>query len=121
MEVKYDDDDNDDDDDDDEAYMVRDKILLPIRINPKKLDLPDGQIFYVRDERVSRKYLPANVAIKKRGQLDREVDLNTKTQGAGILSSIFNLGTKLFKQRYLNKEFEIGSRVVNSGLGKKIT
>ena len=85
------------------------------------MDLPDGQIFYVRDERVSRKYLPANVTIKKRGQLDREVELNTKKQGDGILSSIFNLGTKLFKQRYLNKGFEIGSRVVNSGLGKKIT
>ena len=37
--------------------MVRDKILLHRRVNPKRVTLPDGRTFYTRNERVSRRNL----------------------------------------------------------------
>ena len=50
---------------DDDPDMIRDKILLQRRVNPNKVNLPDEQTLYTRYQRVCRKNLPANVAIKK--------------------------------------------------------
>lgn len=45
--------------------MVRDEILLGRCVNPKKVNLPDGQTFYARYERVGRRNLLTKVTIKK--------------------------------------------------------
>ena len=50
---------------DDDADMIRDKILLQRRVNPKKVNLPDEQTFYTRYQRVCRKNLTENLTIKK--------------------------------------------------------
>ena len=95
MEVKYNDGDRD---------MVKDKILLQRSVNPKKVDLPDGQTFYARYERVSRKNLSANVTINKSRTIGLRRGHKPKQQEAGILSRVFKLGTKLFKPSYLKKK-----------------
>ena len=83
------------------------------RVNLKRITLPDRTTFYARYERVSRANLTANVTTK------RTRAIGPRQQGAGLLSSAFSLGSRLFKPRYIEKGSEIGPRVVNFALGKK--
>ena len=83
------------------------------RVNLKQITLPDGTTFYARYERVSRANLTANVTTK------RTRAIGPRQQCAGLLSSAFSLGSRLFKPRYIEKGSEIGPRVVNFALGKK--
>ena len=89
MEVKY--------NDDNDADMVRDKIPLRRCVSPNKVDVPDGRTFYARYETLSRKNLLAKKTMKKVRTIGLRSGCKQKQQGAGILSSIFKLGTKLFK------------------------
>ena len=50
---------------------MREKILLQRRVFPKKDTLPNGQTFYVKYERTSRRNLPSNVTIRKIEQMDQ--------------------------------------------------
>ena len=44
----------------------RDNIVLIKRKNPKKVELPNGRVFYAKYQRVSRDALPGNVRIKRK-------------------------------------------------------
>ena len=83
------------------------------RVNLKRITLPDRTTFYARYERVSRANLTANVTTK------RTRAIGPRQQGAGLLSSAFSLGSRLFKPSYIEKGSDIGPRVVNFALGKK--
>ena len=101
--------------------MVRDKILLRRRVNPKRVDLPDGRTFYARYERVSRKNLPANVTVKKARTIGlRRRHISKQQQGSRILETVFNVGKMLFKSSYITKAFGIGSKTAKLAIGQKI-
>ena len=101
--------------------MVRDKILLRRRVNPKRADLPDGRTFYARYERVSRKNLPANVTVKKARTIGlRRRHISKQQQGSRILETVFNVGKMLFKSSYITKAFGIGSKAAKLAIGQKI-
>ena len=101
--------------------MVRDKILLSRRVNPKRVDLPDGQKFCERYEQVSRKNLPANVAIKKARTIGlRRRRTRKQQQGSGLLGTVFDVGKKLFKPSSKTKAFDIFSKVAKSTIRQKI-
>ena len=78
--------------------MVREKILLWRRVNPKKVSLPDGRTFYAKYESASRKNLPANVTIKKARAIGMRRGRKRKQQEAGILGSVFKLGRKIIEE-----------------------
>ena len=73
--------------------MVKDKILLHIRIIPPKVTLPEGRTFYTRYQRVGRKNLPVNVTIKKVTTVGPHRQQKQKQQGAGLSSSVQKLLT----------------------------
>ena len=99
--------------------MVRDKILLRRRINPERVDLPDGRTFYARYEQVSRKNLPANVTVKKVRTIGlRCRHISKQQQGSRILEVVFNVGKMLFKPSYITKAF--GSKAAKLAIGQKI-
>ena len=97
--------------------MIRDKILLRIPVNPKRVTLPDDRTFYTRYERVSRKNLPANVTIKRARAIGPIQQWKRKQRGSGLLSFAFKIGSRLFKPNYIAKGIDIGSKVLNSALG----
>ena len=52
--------------------MMREKILLQRRVVPKKVTLLNGQTFYVKYERTSRRNLLTNVTIRKNRTMDQD-------------------------------------------------
>lgn len=101
--------------------MVRDEILLGRCVNPKKVNLPDGQTFYARYERVGRRNLPTKVTIKKTEDNRTKTQAERKQQhGSGFLGTVFNIGKKLFKPSYITKAFNIGSKAANLAIRQKI-
>ena len=78
--------------------MVTDKILLRRRVNARKVNLLDGRTLYTRYERVSRKNSPANVTIKKKGQLDGHVEVNENNKELKYLATHLSS-----EQTYLNQ------------------
>ena len=51
---------------------MREKILLQRRVVPKKVTLLNGQTFYVKYERTSRRNLLTNVTIRKNRTMDQD-------------------------------------------------
>ena len=49
----------------------RDNIVLIKRKNPKRVQLPNGRVFYAKYQRVSRDALPGNVRIRRKYKKER--------------------------------------------------
>ena len=101
--------------------MYRDKVLLRRKVTPRRVTLPNGRSFVARCERVSRKNLPSNVTIRRNRTIGLRRQRKHKTQkGAGLLGNVLSLGKNLLKSGVLTKGLNIGSRVINSEIGKKL-
>ena len=126
---------------------MREKILLRKRTSPKQVTLPNGTTFVARCERISRKQLPINVHVRnarkigprnrskckmgpgptKRARVTKKKVRFTpstslreriarikryracrKQTGSGLASNLANIGLTM------------GSKALNSALGKKI-
>ena len=85
--------------------MARNNILLRCLPVLKRVQLPNGRVFFAKYERVSCVNLPRNVTSKRR----RNIGLKNRGQprGKGMIGNILKTGVNL------------GSRFLNSALGKK--
>ena len=102
--------------------MYKDKVLLRQKVTPQRVTLPNGRSFLARYESVSRKNLPSNVTIKRNRTIGPRRQRNRKTQEvAGLLGSVFSLRKNLISSGALAKGLNIGSKTINSEIGKKIT
>ena len=83
----------------------RDNIVMIKRATPKRVQLPDGRVFYAKYKRVSRNALPGNIRIRRkykqraapRGQRRRG------RQGGRGFKSFFKKALKLGKKALNNK------------------
>ena len=75
----------------------------------------------MRYERVSRKNLPSNVAIRTNQTIGPRRQRKCKTrQGTGLLGSVFSLGNNLISSGALAKGSNIASRAINSDIEEKV-
>ena len=101
--------------------MYRDKILLRRRTISRRVTLPSGRSFVARYKRVSRKSLPANVTIKRNRIIGPRQKRKHKTQkGSRLLGTDLRLGKNLLISGAVTKGITMGSRAINSDLGKKL-
>ena len=101
--------------------MYKDKVLLRQKVTPQRITLPDGRSFLARCDRVSRKNIPWNVTIRRNRTIGPRRQIKRKTQqGAGLLKSVFSLGKNLISSGALPKGLNIGSRAIDSEIGKKV-
>ena len=100
---------------------MREKILLQRRVFPKKDTLPNGQNFYVKYERTSRRNLPSNVTIRKNRKNGPRQQRTRKTQqGESILGNIGKLGAKLGASNLLKQGVSAGTQTLSSDKGKRL-
>ena len=85
----------------------RNNIVMIKRENPKRVELPNGRIFYAKYKRVSRENLPQNIRIRRRYK-QRAAPRGRRRRGANIqrgrgFKSFFkkaaNFGKKAFKNK----------------------
>ena len=101
--------------------MYKDKVLLRWKVTQQRVTLPDERSFLARYENVSLKNLPSNVTIRRNQTIRARRQCKRKTQqGAGLLGSVFSLGKNLIPSDALAKAWNIGSRAINSEIGKKV-
>ena len=83
---------------------ARDNIVLIKRQNPKRVQLPNGRVFYAKYKRVGRDALPGNVRIrrtyKKRNRGGRG---RRRVQGGRGFKSFFKKAYKFGKKALNNK------------------
>ena len=85
------------------------------------MTLPSGPSFVARYERVSRKSLPENVTIKKNRTIGPRQKRKRKTQkGSWLVGTALRLGKNLLTSGAVTKGISMGSRAINSDLGKKL-
>ena len=77
----------------------RDNIVLIKRENPKRVQLPNGRIFYAKYKRVSRKALPGNVRIQRK----RKTGGRKRIQRGRGFGSFFKKALKFGKKALNNK------------------
>ena len=100
---------------------MREKILLQRRVFLKKDTLPNGQTFYVKYERTSRRNLPSNVTIRKnRINGPRQQRTRKTQQGGSILANIGKLGAKLGASNLLKQGVSAGTKTLSSDKGKRL-
>ena len=100
---------------------MREKIQLRWRVTPKKVTLPNGQTFYGRYERTSRRNLPTNVTIRKNRTIGPRLQRTKKTQqGGSILGNIIKLGAKLGASNLLKRGVSVGTKALSSEIGKRL-
>ena len=58
--------------------MPREKILLRKKAVPKRVRLPNGQIFYAKYERIKRANLPPNVNVRRNDRFEKTKKLNVQ-------------------------------------------
>ena len=101
--------------------MYKDKVLLRQKATPQRVRLPDGQSFLARYERLSWRNLPSNVRIRRNPTIGPRQQRKRKTQqGAGLLGIVFNPGKNLLTSGTLVKGLDMGSKAINSEIGKKL-
>ena len=83
--------------------MVRDNILLHRHIIPKKVALPDGRNFYAKYEKVSRRNLPTNIAVRRKRTIRPRSQ--RRLTGSGILK---------YSSKFLNPA--IGQNIAEEGI-----
>ena len=82
---------------------------------------PSGRPFVARYKRVSRKSLLANVTIKRNRTIGPKQKRKCKTQkGSGLLGTALRVGKTLLASGAVTKGISMGSRAINSDLGKKL-
>ena len=102
--------------------MMREKILLQRRVVPKKVTLLNGQTFYVKYERTSRRNLLTNVTIRKNRTIGPRQQWTRKTQqGGSILGDIVKWGTKLGASNLLRWGISAGTNALSSDIGETLT
>ena len=74
----------------------RDNIVLIKRKNPKRVQLPNGRVFYAKYQRVSRDALPGNVRIRRKYK-------KRKVQRGRGFKSMFKKAIKFGKKALNNK------------------
>ena len=102
--------------------MMREKRQLRRRVIPKKVTLPNGQTFYVRYERTSRRNLLRNVTITKIEESDQDsngLQKRNKVDGS-MLGSIVELGAKLGASSLLKWWVSAGTKSLSTGIGKRL-
>ena len=100
---------------------MREKRLLRRRVIPKKFTLPNGQTFYARYERTSRRNLLRNVTITKIEESDQDsngLQKRNKVDGS-MLGSIVELGAKLGASSLLKWWVSAGTKL-STGIGKRL-
>ena len=101
--------------------MYRDKILLRSRIAAKRITLSNERSFVAKYERISWKNLPSNVTIKNTWTIGPRQQGKRKTQTESeMLGKVFRLGKNLLMLGAITKGISLGSRAINSELGRKI-
>ena len=84
-----------------------------------KVTLPNGQTFYGRQERTSRRNLPTNVTIRKNRTIGPRLQRTRKTQqGGSTLGNI--IGAKLGASNLLKRGVSAGTKVLSSEIGKRL-
>ena len=79
----------------------RNNIVMIKRETPKRVQLPNGRVFYAKYKRASRAYLPPNVRIRRR-YTRRAGPRNRGQRGKGFKSffkKAVNFGKKAFKNK----------------------
>ena len=76
----------------------RDNIVLIKRKNPKRVELPNGRVFYAKYQRVGRDALPGNVRIRRRYRKRRR-----GVQSGRGFKSFFKKAYKFGKKALNNK------------------
>ena len=101
--------------------MYRDKVLLRRKVIPQRVTLTDVWSFLAKYERVSRRNLPSHVTVRRNRTIWPGRQRKRKTQlGAGLLGSVFNLGKNLLTSGTLAKGLHLGSKALNSKIGKNL-
>ena len=91
----------------------RDNIVLIKRKNPKRVQLPNGRVFYVKYQRVGRDALPGNVRIKRR--YTKRAGGKRKIQGGRGFKSFFKKAYKFGKKALNNKTVRsIGRQLIEN-------
>ena len=99
---------------------MREKILLRWRVTPQRVQLPNGQSFLARNERVSRQNLPRNVTITRIKPIGPKKKRTKKAQkGGSMLGQIAKWGANLGAKTLFKKGVSTGSKVLSSSIGKK--
>ena len=102
----------------------RDNIVLIKRENPKRVQLPNGRVFYAKYKRVGRSLLPGNVRIQRKRRAPR--GRRNRQRGRGF-KSFFKKALKFGKKALNNKTVRsIGRELIQNVpdavdmLGKKV-
>ena len=83
----------------------RNNIVMIKRANPKRVQLPNGRVFYAKYKRVAREALPANIRIRRRYKqraAPKGRRKNGRQSGKGFksfLKKAANFGKKAFKNK----------------------
>ena len=100
---------------------MKEKILLQQRVTPKTVTSPNGQTFYARYERTSRRNLPSKVTITKNRRIGPRQQRTTKTQhGGGILGNIVKLEANLEASNLLKQGVHASTKASSSDTRKRL-
>ena len=106
--------------------MSRQKIVLRRRVMLQRVRPPNGQSFLARYERVSKRNLPRDVAVRNTREIGPRNRTRSKKQtGRNILGAIAKLGIKLGAKALgstglLKKGLGVGAKAINSDIGRKL-
>ena len=98
---------------------MKEKILLQQRVTPKTVTSPNGQTFYARYGRTSRRNLPRNVTITKNRRIGPRQQRTTKT-GGGILGNIVKLEANLGASNLLKQGVHASTKASSSDTRKRL-
>ena len=101
--------------------MYRDKVSLRQKVTRRRVRLPNGRSFLVRYERVSRKNLLSNVTVRRNRTVGLRRQRKHKIQPhCELLGNALSLVKNLLTSGALTKGLSMGSKGLNSELGKKL-
>ena len=94
----------------------RDNIVLIKRENPKRVQLPNGRVFYAKYKRVGRAALPGNVRIRRKyKQRAAPGGRRRRVQGGRGFKSFFKKAYKFGKKALNNKTVRsIGRKILQN-------
>lgn len=105
---------------------MKDKIVLRKRATPKVVNLPNGNTFVARYERISWKQLPRNIRVtrtrKKIGprKNNRRILLNLAGPALKKIRKKWRQSGKGLGGNLAKLGIEMGSRALNSSIGKRL-
>ena len=117
---------------------MREKIVFGHRAVPKRVGLPNGTSFVARYERISWKSLPGNIRVTRTRTVGPRTRQAPRTKKKRVRFNLANTPTQDRARRIKNKKYrrlqsgrglagtianlglEMGSKAINSALGKKL-